>query len=86
METGRLRLVIRFPQMATRPDLAGLVVDLASAGVEDHAFDGHPTRDFAEMNAEERLDDLSRKIALVLELRKSRAISDTKSPAAAKVP
>ncbi len=39
----------------------------------DHAFDGHPARNFADMNAEERLDDLSRKIALVLELRKSRA-------------
>lgn len=71
--------------MADRPDLAGLVADLASAGVEDHAFDGHPTRSFADMNAEERLDDLSRKIALVWELRKSRAISDTKSPATAKV-
>lgn len=50
----------------------------------DPAFDGHPTRSFADMNAEERLDDLSRKIALVLELRKSRAMQDPKSPAAAK--
>jgi hypothetical protein len=38
----------------------------------DPAFDGHPTRAFADMSAEERLDDLSNKIALVLELRKSR--------------
>ncbi|MEN9353950.1 MAG: hypothetical protein RL318_1275 [Fibrobacterota bacterium] len=38
----------------------------------DPAFDGHQTRDFEKMTAEERLDDLSRKIALVLELRKSR--------------
>ena len=38
----------------------------------DPAFDGHPARDFASMSAEERLDDLSRKVALVLELRKSR--------------
>lgn len=73
--------------MATRPDLAGLVADLASAGVEltpenlakiDRAFDGHPTRGFADMNAEERLDDLSRKIALVLELRNSRVESEAK--------
>ena len=38
----------------------------------DPAFDGHPARKFETMTAEERLDDLSRKIALVLELRKSR--------------
>lgn len=57
--------------MATRPDLAGLVADLA--------FDGHPTRNFAEMTAEERLDDLSRKIALVLELWESRVESEEKT-------
>lgn len=74
--------------MATRPDLAGLVADLASAGVEltsenlakiDLAFDGHPVRNFADMSAEERLDDLSRKITLVLELRKSRVESQEKT-------
>jgi hypothetical protein len=73
--------------MATRPDLAGLLADLASSGVEltsenltkiDLAFDGHPVRNFAEMDAQERLDDLSRKIALVLELRKSRVESQEK--------
>jgi len=41
--------------------------------VIDPAFDGHPIRDFATMTPEERLDDLSRKIALVHELRRSRA-------------
>jgi hypothetical protein len=40
--------------------------------VTDPDFDGHPSRDFAAMTAEERLDDLSRKIALVLELRRGR--------------
>lgn len=45
----------------------------------DHAFDGHPTRQFADMDAQERLDDLSRKIALVLELRKSRVESQEKT-------
>jgi hypothetical protein len=44
----------------------------------DHAFDGHPTRDFADMSAEERLDDLSHKIALILELRKSRTVPQAK--------
>lgn len=39
----------------------------------DPSFDGHPERDFQRMTAEERLDDLSRKIALVLELRSSGA-------------
>ena len=42
----------------------------------DPAFDGHQARDFAGMTAEERLDDLSRKIALVLELRRSRVLDD----------
>jgi len=35
-------------------------------------FDGHQARDFATMTADERLDDLSAKIALVLELRQAR--------------
>lgn len=35
----------------------------------DADFDGHSERDFKTMTAEERLDDLSRKIALMLELR-----------------
>lgn len=35
-------------------------------------FDGHPARDFAKMTAEERLEDLSAKIALVWELRRTR--------------
>lgn len=35
-------------------------------------FDGHPARDFAKMTAEERIDDLSAKIALVWELRRAR--------------
>jgi hypothetical protein len=35
-------------------------------------FDGHPARDFAKMTPEERLDDLSAKIALVWELRRAR--------------
>lgn len=38
----------------------------------DPLFDGHPVRDFATMTAEERLEDLSAKIALVLELRRAR--------------
>lgn len=42
----------------------------------DPAFDGHSERHFSEMTAEERLDDLSRKIALMLELRKSVAASN----------
>ena len=48
----------------------------------DRAFDGHPVRDFADMTAEERLDDLSRKIALVLELRQSRSSQPVARPAA----
>ena len=47
----------------------------------DPAFDGHPARDFASMSAEERLDDLSRKVALVLELRKSREAAAEESAA-----
>lgn len=35
-------------------------------------FDGHEARAFAAMTAEERLEDLSAKIALVLELRRAR--------------
>lgn len=35
-------------------------------------FDGHPVRDFATMTADERIEDLSAKIALVLELRRAR--------------
>lgn len=35
-------------------------------------FDGHVSRPFATMTPDERLDDLSAKIALVLELRKVR--------------
>lgn len=35
-------------------------------------FDGHAARPFALMTPEERLDDLSAKAALVLELRKAR--------------
>lgn len=35
-------------------------------------FDGHPARDFATMTPEERIDDLSAKIALVWELRSAR--------------
>jgi len=50
--------------------------------VIDRQFDGHPSRDFASMSAEERLDDLSRKIALVLELRKSRLGQIIDGPAA----
>lgn len=46
------------------------------------AFDGHPMRNFADMTAEERLDDLSRKIALVLELSKSRLGQVEAGPAA----
>ncbi|MEN9308393.1 MAG: hypothetical protein RL173_2325 [Fibrobacterota bacterium] len=81
--------------MTSRPDLAGLVADLASAqalkipeigtdeiAMIDGAFDGHLTRNFADMTAEERLDDLSRKIALVLELRKSRLGQIADRPAA----
>jgi hypothetical protein len=44
--------------------------------VIDPAFDGHQSRDFESMTADERLDDLSRKIALVLELRHSRVVAD----------
>jgi hypothetical protein len=44
----------------------------------DPAFDGHPVLEFARMDAEMRLDDLSRKIALVLELRASRVESVAK--------
>jgi hypothetical protein len=44
------------------------------------AFDGHPVRDFASMTPEERLDDLSRKIALVHELRRSRIAPETDEP------
>lgn len=43
----------------------------------DPAFDGHQARDFTAMTPDERLDDLSRKIALVLELRRSRASLET---------
>lgn len=39
----------------------------------DLDFDGHPSLEFSEMDAEERLDDLSRKISLVLELRRCAA-------------
>lgn len=39
-------------------------------------FDGHPARDFARMTAEERLDDLAAKIALVHELRRARGTVD----------
>jgi hypothetical protein len=46
----------------------------------DPAFDGHPARDFASMSPDERLDDLSRKIALVLELRLSRTASEKQAP------
>jgi hypothetical protein len=42
------------------------------ATTTDPLFDGHPARDFATMTAEERLEDLSAKIALVLELRQAR--------------
>lgn len=35
----------------------------------DPDFDGHPAKAFEAMDSEERVDDLSRKIALVLELR-----------------
>jgi hypothetical protein len=45
-----------------------------SAGTEriDSLFDGHPVRDFASMTAEERIEDLEAKVALVLELRQAR--------------
>ena len=43
-------------------------------------FDGHPARDFAAMTAEERIDDLSAKIALVWELRRAREASQTQEP------
>lgn len=45
----------------------------------DQAFDGHPTRYFADMDPQERLDDLSRKVALVMELRKFRVESQEKT-------
>lgn len=34
-------------------------------------FDGHPARDFLLMTPDERMDKLSREVALVLELRAS---------------
>ncbi|HNY31901.1 MAG TPA: hypothetical protein PKO15_13525 [Fibrobacteria bacterium] len=43
----------------------------------DRDFDGHPVRDFATLTADERLDELADKIALVLELRGSVVGSDT---------
>lgn len=43
-------------------------------------FDGHPARDFAKMTAEERIDDLSAKIALVWELRRARQAGLTHEP------
>jgi len=60
--------------MSSCPDQTELVVH--------PDFDGHPARDFASMTAEERLDDLSRKIALVLELRKARLGQISDGPAA----
>lgn len=45
----------------------------------DPAFDGHQARDFASMTPEERLDDLSRKIALVHELRRSRIATESQA-------
>ena len=45
----------------------------------DPAFDGHQARDFASMTPEERLDDLSRKIALVHELRRSRIETESEA-------
>lgn len=36
-------------------------------------FDGHPTRDFRLMTPDERMDKLSREVALILELRASRS-------------
>jgi len=44
----------------------------SGAGRIDPLFDGHPVRDFAAMTAEERIEDLEAKIALVLELRQAR--------------
>lgn len=45
----------------------------------DPAFDGHQARDFASMTPEERLEDLSRKIALVHELRRSRIATESQA-------
>lgn len=43
-------------------------------------FDGHQARDFAKMTAEERIDDLSAKIALVWELRRARQTGMVPAP------
>ena len=45
-------------------------------------FDGHPARDFSKMTPEERLDDLSAKIALVWQLRRARGEGSGKDPSA----